>query len=107
MLATPAALLTLQWKRLSENTYDCPFIHGFRTHLNSHLVCSKELVGHVLPGILYTDTRLQFAITDTVLVVWLHHNSVRLFTLTEYQLLNSKGKWLFNNLKNLSLVLLV
>ena len=30
---------------------------------------SKELVEHAVPGIWYTDTRLQFAVTDTALVV--------------------------------------
>ena len=29
----------------------------------------KELVKQAVPGILYTDTRLQFAVTDTTLVV--------------------------------------
>ena len=34
--------------------------------LNFH---TKDLVGHAVPDILYTDTRLQFVVTGTALLV--------------------------------------
>ena len=42
----------------------------FRTRFEQFLWRSKELVGQAVSGILYTDTRLQFAATDTTSTVF-------------------------------------
>ena len=45
-------------------------IHDFWTYFKTVILwCSKEPLGQAVPGILYTDVRLQFAVTDTASVV--------------------------------------
>ena len=61
---------------LLHNGSNCPKIHTIVRSLmifgHASTVISwrsKELVGHAVPGILHTVTRLQYAVTDTALVV--------------------------------------
>ena len=62
--------------RLLRNGSNCPKIHTIVRSVmifgHAWTVISwrlKELVGHAIPGILHAVTRLQFAVTDTTLVV--------------------------------------
>ena len=63
--------------RLLRKKSDCPIIHTivrsfmiFRTRFEQFSWRSKEPVGQAVSAILYTDTRLQFAATDTASTVF-------------------------------------
>ena len=66
-----------QLLRLLRSKSVCTIIHTavqslviFRTRFEQFLWRSKEPVGQAVSGILYTDTRLQFAATNTVSIVF-------------------------------------
>ena len=74
-------LATLQWSGFSahfvveETVRKYMYMPTARSFVNFEHVfeqfsqCSEEPVRRAIPGILYTDTRLQFAVTDTASVV--------------------------------------
>ena len=47
-------------------TCDHPIIHDFRHSFERLLLCKKETAGQAIHSILSIDTRLQFAVTNTM-----------------------------------------